>query len=147
MSENQVPRRNQLNLNTAEELAIYELVQQIEKLPADVRLTNVIIKLAEAKALLADYIDGIEIVAETDIPQPTVLTLGQKRVLKSFNPSNNQTVERLKDLGAEMIDIVQSLRGDTNSDGKSQEGQRSISLAQTEIEIATMCAVKAVFVE
>lgn len=75
------------------------------------------------------------------------LTLGQKRVLKSFNPSNNPTVERLKDLGAEMIDIVESLRGDVNSQGKSSEGQRSVSVAQTEIEIATMCAVKSVFVE
>ncbi len=87
----------------------------------------------------------------SEIQQPNEthppLTLGQKRVLKSFNPSNNPIVERLKDLGAEMIDLVQSLRGDTNSDGKSQEGQRSISLAQTEIEIATMCAVKSVFVE
>lgn len=79
--------------------------------------------------------------------QNQILTLGQKRVLKSFNPSNNSTVERLKDLGAEMIDIVQSLRGDTNSDGKSPEGQRVVSVAQTEIEGATMWAVKSVFVD
>jgi hypothetical protein len=54
------------------------------------------------------------------------MTLGQKRVLKSFNPSNNTAVERLKDLGAEMIDIVEALRGDVNSQDKSGEGQRAV---------------------
>jgi len=140
MSENNIPRRTQLNLLTAEELSLLNIGYEIEKLPSDPRLTAVMVLLSKTREALSDYVDDVK----TEIP---VFTLGQKRVLKSFNPSANPTVEELKDLGAEMIDIVQSLRGDTNSDGKSQEGQRSISLAQTEIEIATMCAVKAVFVE
>ena len=52
-----IPRRNRLDLNMPAELAIYEAIQEVEKLPADVRLTNAVIKLQEAKELVSDFID------------------------------------------------------------------------------------------
>ena len=52
------PRRNRIDLLTPEELAIYNLIQEIEKLGADVRLTNTINHLSNAKNSLADFVDG-----------------------------------------------------------------------------------------
>lgn len=75
------------------------------------------------------------------------LTLGEKRVGITFNPSNNPVVEKLKRFGSDSIDLLESLRKDGVYDAKSSEGQRSISIAQTEIELATMAAVKANFVD
>jgi hypothetical protein len=54
------PRRIRLDLNVPAELAIYNAIQEVEKLAPDVRLTNAVIKLAEAKELVADFIDGVE---------------------------------------------------------------------------------------
>jgi len=52
-----IPRRNRLDLFSPAELAIYKTVEEVEKTGADVRLTNAIIKLHEARALVADYVD------------------------------------------------------------------------------------------
>lgn len=52
------PRRNRLDLNTPAELAIYNAMQEVEKMPADVKLTEVVILLAKAKNLVSDYVDG-----------------------------------------------------------------------------------------
>lgn len=53
----ETPRRIRLDLNTPTELAIYEVMQMVEKMPPDVRLTNAGIKLQEARNLVADFID------------------------------------------------------------------------------------------
>lgn len=42
------------------EKAIHEAMQEVEKVGADIRLTNAIVKLGEAKELVADFIDGIQ---------------------------------------------------------------------------------------
>ena len=52
------PRRNQLDKCTPAELAIYKAMEEVEKVGADVKLTNAIIKLQEAKELVADFVDG-----------------------------------------------------------------------------------------
>lgn len=75
------------------------------------------------------------------------LTLGQKRVGLTFNPSGDERVTKIKQLAAEAIDLLQSLRGDVNSQAKSPEGQRAISEAQTQFEQASMWGVKSVFVD
>lgn len=54
---NILPRRMRLDLNKPAELAIYNAMKEIEKLPADTRLTDAIIKLQDAKNLVSDYID------------------------------------------------------------------------------------------
>lgn len=69
-------------------------------------------------------------------------TLGQKRVKAEFNPAKDGAVDQIKNKAAELIDLLESVRGD-----KSSEGQRLISIAQTEIETAAMYGVKAVFTE
>ena len=65
-------------------------------------------------------------------------TLGQKRVQRSFNPSANETIEKLKQSYADIIDFVETLRNDKNG--------REVSLAQTEAETSCMYAVKSLFV-
>lgn len=50
-------RRNRLDLMTPCELAIYNAMQEVEKMPADVTLTEAVILLGKAKNLVSDFID------------------------------------------------------------------------------------------
>lgn len=52
-------RRNRLDLNTSAELAIYNAMGEVEKAGSDVRLTNALIKLKEARELVANFVDSI----------------------------------------------------------------------------------------
>ena len=54
------PRRNQLDKCVPAELAIYNAMQEVEKVGADVKLTDAITKLNEALNFVADFIDGVE---------------------------------------------------------------------------------------
>lgn len=56
--ENEIPRRNRLDLNVPAEKAIYDAMQEVEKLPADVRLTEAVTLLAKAKDLVSDFVDA-----------------------------------------------------------------------------------------
>lgn len=56
--ENEIPRRNRLDLNTPAEKAIYDAMQEVEKLPADVKLTEAVTLLAKAKDLVSDFVDA-----------------------------------------------------------------------------------------
>jgi len=53
----EIPRRNRLDLNTPAELAIHNAMQEVEKIGADVKLTEAITLLSKAKDLVADFID------------------------------------------------------------------------------------------
>lgn len=66
------------------------------------------------------------------------LTLGERRVQRSFNPSAKKEVEDLKTDYAKLIDKVETLRNDKNG--------REVSVAQTELETSCMYAVKSLFV-
>jgi len=66
------------------------------------------------------------------------VTLGQKRVQRNFNPTANENVELLKQLYANIIDVLESKRNEKNG--------REISIAQTEAETSCMYAVKSLFV-
>lgn len=69
-------------------------------------------------------------------------TLGQKRVGANFNPSQNELIDQFKNKSAELIDLLQSCRAATG-----QEGNRQISMAQTDFENGCMHAVKSLFAE
>lgn len=56
--ENEIPRRSRLDLNTPAEKAIYDAMQEVEKLPADVKLTEAVTLLAKAKDLVSDFVDA-----------------------------------------------------------------------------------------
>ncbi len=53
----EVPRRARLDLMTPEELSIWGIVGQIEKLGAHPLLTDVVVLLGEARAKLSDWVD------------------------------------------------------------------------------------------
>lgn len=55
--ENEFPRKSDLQRMKPAELAIHQAIQEIEKLGANEKLTNAVIKLNEAKELVADFID------------------------------------------------------------------------------------------
>jgi len=56
----QIPRRAQIQEMTPTELQIRECITAVEKLGADVRLTNCVAKLSEAKDHLSDWLDDIK---------------------------------------------------------------------------------------
>lgn len=66
------------------------------------------------------------------------ITLGQKRVQRNFNPSAIPKVETIKEMYANIIDHLETLRHENNG--------REISIAQTEAETSCMYAVKSLFV-
>jgi hypothetical protein len=53
----ETPRRNRLDLYTPAETAIHLAIQEVEKAGADVKLTQAVQKLIEAKELVSDYVD------------------------------------------------------------------------------------------
>jgi hypothetical protein len=67
------------------------------------------------------------------------LTFGQKAVGLSFNPSGDETVHKLKQLYAEIIDLCDEKR----KEAPSQESKRLWSIAITEAQAAQMWGVKA----
>lgn len=52
-----IPRYVRIDLMTLEELAIYNVIGEIEKLGAHPLLTDVVILLGEARSKLADWVD------------------------------------------------------------------------------------------
>jgi len=54
---NTIPRRVRLDLNEPAELAIYNAMQEVEKIGADVRLTEAVTLLSKAKDLVSDFVD------------------------------------------------------------------------------------------
>lgn len=60
MNTQELPRRNRLDLNTPAEKAIYDAIQEVERVGADEKLTEAVILLQKAKTLVSDYVDGIK---------------------------------------------------------------------------------------
>ena len=58
MKKNEIPRRSQLQLMTPAEKAIYNAIQEVEKVGADQKLPDVVVMLGKAKELLSDFIDS-----------------------------------------------------------------------------------------
>lgn len=52
------PRRNMINEMTPAELLIHNAVLEVEKIGADVRLTEAIVLLTKARELVADFVDS-----------------------------------------------------------------------------------------
>lgn len=51
------PRRNRIDLMTAAELAIRNAVIEVEKVGADIKLTEAVMLLTQAQDKVADYVD------------------------------------------------------------------------------------------
>lgn len=59
MEENIIPRRARMDQWTPAERSIYDAMQAVEEMPADVRLTNAVNLLHQARDLVADFVDNI----------------------------------------------------------------------------------------
>jgi hypothetical protein len=57
MADNKFPRRSCIYLLTPAEKAVWDAAQAVEKLGADVRLTDAVVLLQQAREKLADYFD------------------------------------------------------------------------------------------
>ena len=71
------------------------------------------------------------------------MTKGEYRVGINFNPSQDDTVARIKRAAADLIDMIETIPGYEMQDLRGNEVGRLKSLAQTHIEDAAMWAVKA----
>lgn len=68
------------------------------------------------------------------------MSYGEKAVGLTFNPSNDEQVQKVKELYAEIIDICNNLRTEA---GQGEKG-RLLSVAITEAQTAQMWAVKGI---
>lgn len=59
MADTDIPRRIDLKRLSPAERDIRAAVQEVESMGADVRLTDAVILLEQAREKVADYIDGI----------------------------------------------------------------------------------------
>ena len=71
------------------------------------------------------------------------MTFGEKAVGLTFNPSNDATVQKIKETFAVTIDVLNNLR-DIAKGVDNGEAVRMFSVAITEAQTAQMWAVKAV---
>lgn len=69
-------------------------------------------------------------------------TKGEYRVGITFNPSASGIVDEIKRKAADLIDLIESIPSDRDSE-RGNEAGRLKALAQTEVESAAMWAVKA----
>lgn len=67
------------------------------------------------------------------------LTFGQKAVGLTFNPSSSPLVDEIKKSSADLIDLLNTLREDTDD----PEVKRMAAIAITETQTAQMWGVKA----
>lgn len=71
-----------------------------------------------------------------------MMTKGEYRVGKTFNPSGDDMVTALKSVAADFIDLIEQISSDRETEAGNERG-RLKALAQTEVESAAMWAVKA----
>lgn len=71
------------------------------------------------------------------------MTFGEKAVGLNFNPSNDPTVQKLKELYAQIIDVLVSLPVSGSTERPVSEKSDLINLAVREAQGAQMWAVKA----
>lgn len=137
--EDVLNRRNRLDLMTPAELAIHKAIEEVEKVGADVRLTNAIMQLQKAKENVSNFTDnltGTEGIGTTKTPEVAdkeikesntaiELTFGQKAVGASFNPSFMPEVDKVKMLFAETIDVMED-NHKKNCEEKSPNWERNV---------------------
>lgn len=70
------------------------------------------------------------------------MTFGEKAVGLTFNPSNDATVQKIKETCAVAIDVLNNLRDIAKGAGDA-EAIRMFSVAITELQTAQMWGVKA----
>lgn len=71
------------------------------------------------------------------------MTKGEYRVGINFNPSNDDTVGKIKRAAADLIDMIEMIPVPTADEQHRMEVMRLKALAQTHVEDAAMWAVKA----
>ena len=71
------------------------------------------------------------------------MTVGEYRVGINFNPSNDDTVGKIKRMAADLIDAVYDIEDESMNPQTDSERKRLKALAMTHVEDAAMWAVKA----
>lgn len=72
------------------------------------------------------------------------LTFGEKAVGLTFNPSNDNNVQKIKELYAEIIDILHEIERPASDNISSNDINRLVDIAITQAQTAQMWAVKVI---
>jgi hypothetical protein len=117
-------QRNRMDLWTPAELAIYNAMREVEKMPASVTLTNAVIKLNEAQSLVADFLDGEQVDSPIDKPK-VVCFCGSTRFAEWFMIKRWELEKQgIITLGINILPDNYFAEG--NSHGAEQEGVKHI---------------------
>jgi hypothetical protein len=73
---NNIPRRCYIEKMHTAELAIRNAILEVEKLPADFRLTNAVGYLLEAQEEVSNYIDKVPVIIQDPGPRQDHLMVG-----------------------------------------------------------------------
>lgn len=84
-----IPRRCRIDLMTPAELAIYKAAQAVEEMPADVRLTDAVILLSQARDKVADYVDRRWHVRITTVPDSDIIFASEAEALACVRATPN----------------------------------------------------------
>lgn len=71
--------------------------------------------------------------------------LGSVRTGAKFDPESNGLADRIRNKAAELIDLLQEVKKVNEGEFLSAAKARLVALAQTDVEMASMCGVKATF--
>jgi hypothetical protein len=86
-ADDRVPRRSRIDMFSLAEKSIYNAQQAVEAMPPDVRLTRACDLLADARSLVADFVDGVA------APRAVASTLAAERA-------------RREDVEAELVAVL-----------------------------------------
>lgn len=98
-----------------EEKAIYDCIQEVEKLGADTRLTDCVVKLSQAKDHLSDFIDNLEPVEDHKVSASLTNLTKEKRAAIftaiqtaasawDENKSSQHNTDKLTEIAEALID-------------------------------------------
>lgn len=103
---NEIPRRAHIDRLTPAETAIREAVVAVEAAGCDVRLTRVVVKLQEARDMMADFVDGIPAIEDRCVARAIVNGTDQGRCAR---PRDHVELEHLSKY---QVSLLPSVDGD-----------------------------------
>ena len=88
-----IPRRIDINRYVPAETAIREAILRVEEMPADVRLTDAVVLLGQAKDKVADFVDDNKVVPLSAIEQG--FKMGQGEMHRKLYPVIRELCDEL----------------------------------------------------
>jgi len=95
----ETPRRVRLDLYVPAEKAIYDAMQEVEKMQGDIRLTHAVIHLDIAKNHVADFVDNV--------PFKEKLKNSEEELYNKINDLQDKLIDSLKQIIALKTQLIE----------------------------------------